>query len=36
VIAMSLEPERLEQRVEPGVGHARGGKPHVLLDRAPR
>jgi len=36
VIAMGLEAERLEQRVEPGVGRPRGGKPHVLLDRALR
>src|SRR5262249_6147891 len=31
-----LEAERLEQRVEPGGGRVRGGKPHVLLDRPPR
>src|SRR6516165_4826324 len=36
VIAMGLEAERLEQRVEPGGGRVRGGKPHVLLDRPPR
>src|SRR2546423_5586568 len=36
VIAMSLEAERLEQRLETGIGCPRGGEAHVLLDRAPR
>src|SRR5262249_58064997 len=35
VVAVGLEPERAEQRVERGRARLRGGEPHVLVARAP-